>query len=269
MKSRLGGLPGVGRVAQALGVNSVPALGIFGGGWSAGTALALYWLESVLVIVVVAARVVLHRRWTRKAGHWSGRLTIQRQGRPAETRTTTLLQSYLGVAIPFTLAHGLFLSALLFLFFRDRPEGDFRVSMPDLRAGLLGVSVLLAVGFLLDLVGLRDRPFRWIERGTERALGRVFVVHLTIVLGMFATVWTGGPAGLFMVFVGLKTLFDLGSVMPERELALDPPRWLRGLDRIKGKDGETFSEHWRRTEEAARRQREANEQPLTAARPAD
>jgi hypothetical protein len=268
MSSRIGGLPGVGRVAQALGVNSVPALGILGGGWSAGTALALYWLESVLVIVVVAARIVLHRRWTRKAGHWSGRLTIQRQGRPAETRRTTLLRSYLGVAIPFTLAHGLFLSALLFLVFRDRPEGDFRVSLPDLRAGLLGVSVLIAVGFVLDLVGLRDRPFRWIERGTERALGRVFVVHLTIVLGMFATVWTDGPAGLFMVFVGLKTLFDLGSILPERELALDPPRWLRGLDRVKGKDGETFSEHWRRTEEAARRQRESNEQPLTAL-PAD
>ena len=265
MKGRLGGIPGLGRVAQALGLNSVPALGLFGAGWSAGTALAVYWIESLMVIVLVSARIVLHRRWTRKSGHWhAGVQTLHRSGKLVERRSITHLQSYLGVAIPFTLVHGLFLSALLFLVFRDNPENDYRVSMPDLRDGVVGVAILLALGFLLDLIGLRSRPFRWIERGTERALGRVFVVHLTIVLGMFATVWTDGPSGLFVVFIGLKTLYDIGSVMPQKELELEPPRWLRGMDKVKGKDGETFSETWRRTEEAARRQREENEQELAA-----
>ena len=265
MKGRLGGIPGVGRVAQALGLNSVPALGLFGAGWTAGTALALYWIESVLVIVLVSARIALHRRQTRKSGHWhAGVQTIHRSGKVVERKSVTHLQSYLGVAIPFTLAHGLFLSMLLFMVFRERPETDYRVSFPDLRDGVVGVAILLVVGFLFDLIGLRQRPFRWIERGTERALGRVFVVHLTIVIGMFATVWTDGPSGLFAVFIGLKTLFDLGSVLPQKELELEPPRWLRGFDKVKGKDGESFSQHWRRTEEAARQQREENERELAA-----
>ena len=36
--STLARLPGVGRLLQALGVNSVPALGLFEGGWTSGTA---------------------------------------------------------------------------------------------------------------------------------------------------------------------------------------------------------------------------------------
>ena len=36
------------RVLQALGINSVPVLGVFLGGWSTATALLLYWFENLL-----------------------------------------------------------------------------------------------------------------------------------------------------------------------------------------------------------------------------
>jgi hypothetical protein len=38
---------------------------------------------------------------------------------------------------------------------------------------------------------------------------------------------------------------------------------MKGLDRIKAKDGETFSEHWRRTELEQRKARERNEEVLS------
>ena len=111
-------LPWVTRLLQALGVNSVPAVGFFGQGWSLGTTLSLYWLETVLVIVLVTVRIVLHRRLTRKAGHWNipfetritvaGTTTVRR-------RETSFLASFLGVMIPFTLGHGLFLGLLVVL----------------------------------------------------------------------------------------------------------------------------------------------------------
>lgn len=62
MNARIGRLPWVGRLLQALGVNSVPAVGFLGQGWSIGTTLALYWVETVLVIALVATRIVVHRR---------------------------------------------------------------------------------------------------------------------------------------------------------------------------------------------------------------
>ena len=66
----------------------------------------------------------------------------------------------------------------------------------------------------------------------------------------------------FLVFAGLKFLMDLGSLFPHKELDVEPPRWAKHLDRIKTPNGESFSEHWRRTELEQRRIREMNERVL-------
>ncbi len=62
------------RLLQVVGVNSVPAFGVFAAGWTATTALALYWCENVLVILLVGLRLWLHRRSTHKRGHWEAPL---------------------------------------------------------------------------------------------------------------------------------------------------------------------------------------------------
>lgn len=261
MRKGLGGL--VGRVAQVLGLNAVPVAGYFGEGWSQGTALATYWVESLLVILFVSTRIALHRKWTRKAGHFRVATFTQqtREGRqqPGAVGSGSLLSSYLGIAIPFTLVHGLFLGLLLFFFLPQRFGTDAGVAVVDLGKGALGVLALLAVGFAIDLVSLRERSFRWLEIGTQNALGRIFVVHMTILFGMGAVAFFGAPGALFAVFAGLKTLFDLGGVLPHRELERQPPRALRFLDRFRGADGESFSAYWRRTEEREQAIREENE----------
>jgi hypothetical protein len=260
-------IPGLGRLLQALGVNSVPAAGFFGEGWSIGTTLALYWVETVLVIVLLSARIVIHRRLTRKAGHWNvGVTTTTKRGGQTTTKhsRTTHLVSFLAVMIPFTAAHGLFLAMILFLALPQMTGSAAAPSLADLRLGVLGVGALLVVGLLIDLIGIRDRPFRWIERATERAQGRMLITHLTIIFGLFAVSAFGGPGGLVAVFVGLKTLMDLGGLRPEKEPSPDPPRWLAGLDRMGAKDGMTFTQHYRKSIEDERAKRAANELPLAA-----
>ncbi|MBZ0101957.1 MAG: DinB family protein, partial [Thermoanaerobaculia bacterium] len=49
-------IPGLGRLLQALGVNSIPAAGFFGEGWSIGTTLLLYWVETLVVILLAHHR---------------------------------------------------------------------------------------------------------------------------------------------------------------------------------------------------------------------
>lgn len=162
--------------------------------------------------------------------------------------------------VPFTAGHGLFLGMLIFLVLPDVGGPAAGVRLADLEGGALAVASFLGLGLLFDLIGLRDRPCRWIERVAERAQGRMVVTHLTIIFGMLAmSVWEA-PAALFAVFVGLKTLVDLGSLVPERVEPPEPPRWLRWLDRFgPGQAGLNFSAHYRQSIEAVRRRHEANE----------
>lgn len=252
----LGGV--LARLAQALGINAVPVAGYFGEGWSAGTALAVYWVESLFGIAFVSARIALHRRWTRKAGHFRAPAWNRPPGAPLpELGSGTLLSGYLGIAVFFTLAHGLFLALLLFLVLPDELGAKATVVLADLGRGTVGVVAFLLLGLGIDLLSLRERPFHWIDLVTQRAMGRIFVVHLTIVLGMGAVAFFGAPGALFGLFAVLKTLVDLGGVLPPREAGTEPPWLLRPLDRIESPAGEGFSAHWRRTRAAELAQREA------------
>lgn len=267
MRFRAGGF--LGKILQVLGLNGVPVAGFLGEGWSSGTALAVYWLEGVLVILFISLRIVLHRRWTKKAGHFrepTFARSSSKAGAPAPAEVPvgrgSLLSSYLGVAIPFTLVHGLFLGLILFLFLPKEFGPAAGVGLADLEMGLIGVFAFLLLGLVIDLFTLREKSFRWLELTTQRALGRIFVVHMTILGGMFAMMFWNAPAGLFLVFAGLKTLMDFGGAFPHKELSTEPPRWAKHLDRIKTPDGESFSEHWRRTEAREQRIREENERIL-------
>jgi len=256
----------IGRLLQALGVNSVPAVGFYGEGWSIGTTLSLYWIETVLVTILVAARIVLHRRWTRKAGHWDVPVEIEATGGGRTTvlhRRTTYLAAFLSVMIPFTAGHGLFLGAIILLVLPELTGAPADVSLLDLNDGAKAIALFLVLGLAFDLVGLGHRSFQWIERVADRARGRMLLTHLTIVFGMGAMMIWEAPAALFGLFVGLKTLNDLGSVLPERAPSLDPPRWLAWLDRVgTNKKGDTFAAHYRKSVERDRRAQEAKERVL-------
>lgn len=258
-------LPWIGRALQALGINTVPAAGYFARDWSIGTTLALYWVETVTITLLIALRIVLHRRWTRKAGHWSSGLEVQISSsgkRRTRTRGTTFLSGFLLIMGIFTAAHGLFLAIIVFLLLpQEAPAEALRPE--DFETGATAMLTVLGIGLAFDLVGIRDRPFRWIERTAAQAQGRMLITHLTIILGMGAMAFYEAPAALFAVFIGLKTLLDLGSLLPDQEVGVDPPRWLRWLDRFgPDKKGQTFSQHFRESADRDRRQREANEKEI-------
>lgn len=255
------------RLGQVLGINAVPMAGFFGAGWSQASALAVYWLEGALTIAFVAARITLHRRWTQKLGHYRRATFEHQRGEPGALGSGSLLGSYLSVAIPFTAVHGLFLAVILFFFLPGKFPEAARLSVGDIQKGVSGVIAFLILGFLVDLVGLRQRTFRSIELATERAMGRIFIVHLTILVGVAASVYFEGPAAFFGVFAGLKLLFDLGGLLPQREFEATPPWVARWLDRLPAPHGETFTERWRKEQEAAARLRAENETVWDSTRP--
>jgi hypothetical protein len=148
----------------------------------------------------------------------------------------------------------------------QRPGRLAGVDWRSVKLGSLYVLIALAIDFVVDLPGLRRWSFWQIEQTANRSLGRVAVVHLTLVLGMFGAAMTDASA-LFGVFVVLKTLYSLSTALPQWEPAT-VPNWLgRAMNRLPNvHPGQRFEDVWAtdRANEAERRER--NEQPWTGAR---
>jgi hypothetical protein len=242
----------------ALGLNAVPAAGWFFGEWSAGTMLVLYWLETLIGTVLVGIRIVIHRRLRPSKGHWNYQAPQGQQQQQQPTRTkSTYLSAFLVPALVFTCAHGFFLIVLGGMMIAKgnlRPE--IRVEPDNFLAGLIGIAAFQLIDFVVDLIWLRTRPFAWIERLGQASLSRVIVIHLTIIGGMAAVMFTGANRNFFGVFIFLKTMLNLSLVIPQWQ-PKTPPVWLSNLmDKVKSSknDKTTFSEFWQKTdaEEAAR-----------------
>jgi len=259
-------LPGMGNVLRALGISGVPATGYFGAGWPVGTLLLLYWLETIFVTLVVAVLIVAHRRRTRTAGHWNAEPAgaSPRVGRNrTATGRRTFLASFLGVMVPFTAGHGVFVAVFALQVFPQEMGPGARVSLDALGVGVAGIAVFLLVSLLVDLVGIGRRPFRWVERLAQRAQGRMVVTHLTIIFGAGAMALFDAPLAFLAVFVGLKALLDLGGLLPDREPEPQTSRTVELLDRwLPNKDGRSFGDQYREEIEAERGRSEAKERVL-------
>lgn len=223
------------RLAEMVGVNSIPIVGVFAGDWSSSTALSVYWLENLIASGLIAARLWLHRRWQAPAPGDGDE--PPRAKAPAEVLVT---------AVPFTLAHGLFLAFIFGVVTKLAPDPN------QLRQAALGLLVVQGVSFGLDLWTLDRWPAARVNERADHLMGRVVLVHLTIIVGMFVAAWLDRPESFFGFFVGCKLLGDVTQFLPKVDQGTpdQPPRWLAGImRRFPRQNGETFEEYWRRTHE--------------------
>jgi len=238
----------------ALGLNAVPAAGWFIGDWSAGTMLVLYWLETLIGSLLVGGRILLHRHLVPSQGHWNYQAP---QGQEAQTnRHSSYLSAFLVPALVFTFAHGVFLAVLGWMMIQKNLGPEVRVEPDHLLVGLTGIAIFQVADFFFDLIWLRTRPFAWMERVGQQTLARVFVIHLTIIGGMCAVMFTGANRHFFGVFIFLKTMLNCSQVIPQWQ-PKTPPVWLSSLmDRIGSPKykNTTFAQFWKQTDdqEAAR-----------------
>ena len=236
-------------LVTALGLNAIPAAGWFLGEWSAGTMLVLYWLETLIGTLLVAVRIMLHRRIVPTQGHWAYEAPKGAE-RQAGSQGSTYLTAFLLPALVFTFAHGFFLAVLGLVVFSKKATPEGSLETDHLLAGLIGILVFQAIDFVADIIWLRERPFAWIERLGQISLSRVIVIQLTIIGGMAAVMFTGANRHFFGVFIFLKTMLNLSLVLPQYK-PKTPPAWLSNvMDRIKpAKEDGTFAEYWVKTDE--------------------
>ncbi len=238
-------------------VNAVPVAGWFVGGWSAGTTLVVYWFETLAACVFVSARIVAHQRMNPRRGH----VRYQAPKSSRQRSQSSFLHGFLVTSLVFCAAHGLFLGVILFMLNHNGQSDLVGVDWRSVKLGCLYVLIALVIDFVVDLLGLRSWSFWQIEQTANRSLGRIAVVHLTLVLGMFGAAMTDASA-LFSVFVVLKTMYSLSMALPQWE-PTTPPKWLsRVMNRLPNvHPGQRFEDAWvtDRTDEVERRER--NDQP--------
>lgn len=236
------------RILVVVALNAVPIWGFTQDEWSAGTTLALYWIQSAIGIPVMAALILAHRHFTHKRGHYKGGPTgATVNGKTVVART--FLSSFLIMSIPFVAAHGVFLGFLLGAIWKDAAGG---VNLDDLKLGLKILLNVMAFSFAVDMFQLSQRPFAWIRQRTESLMQRALVVHMVIIFGMALAALTGNnPAAFFKVFLVLKFMADLSSELPQWD-PKEPPAMLKQFaDKVggmkQGKPGdEDFDTYWKR-----------------------
>lgn len=251
-------------------INAVPLYGALVLGWSAITIVVLYWFESVLITVATIVRILAHRRLTRKSGHWrSGTLGgMQVNGK---TVKSTLLREYATIAIVFTAAHGVFVLVIAFMANENRSEAYWHFSAPEFRNGAMSIALFTLCDLAVDLATMRQKSFAWISGYVQRRLGRIFVMHLTIIFGMFAMMKFDTPYALLYVLIGLKFLMDLGGIGGKTEVDPAPaeaPKWaLKLADRVARDKGgaKAMAADFKRDAETARKNALEDEKPLDRA----
>jgi len=221
------------KLVEMLGVNSIPVLGVFVGDWSSSTGLAVYWFENLIASLLIGARLWLHRRW---------QAPVDSAGQPVPRAKPP--SALLVTAIPFTVAHGLFLLLVFLIVTRIAPDPD------QLRRAAVALLALQGIAFGIDLWTLATWPAARVNERADHLLGRVVLVHLSIIVGMFLFAWLERPGAFFGFFVGCKVLTDLSAFLPRPDPGMPerPPRWLAAImRRFPRQNGETFEAYWIRT----------------------
>lgn len=182
-------------VAGVMAANLIPVFGVVFLGWDAVQILILYWAENVLLGLLTIPRLVVASR-----------------DKPGAA---------LFLAGFFTVHYGLF--CLAHLFFAMLLIGD----VAD-RGGTMVGAVLAIVrqpGFqwavaALAVLNLATQirewwwPGRWRDADPKvemfRPYGRIFVLHLTVLIGAGMVMSFGGPTGAVLILCLMKAALELG-----------------------------------------------------------
>ena len=180
-------------LAARFGVTILPAWGWLRDVWSAETAMILYFLETVVVVLIVGfgLRLIVP--------------DVDEAGRDIRARRNKLVADYRWVMFGFTGVIGVFLATILLLF--------LQVSVPWAAVGWVMTAIVALQLFAYGWEAYRLRPLDIAdaEKLINRDIGRIAVLHLGVFFGAFLAAvraeWFVWP------FLILKTVVDIGGLL--------------------------------------------------------
>lgn len=242
-------------------INAVPILGISFDNWGSASLLVIYWAENLVGSLLVAVRSHLHQQLTQKQGHFRRHFKNRGAGDRTVGRkpsSLTFTQEFLLTSLIFTVAHGLFLGIMLVVL-------KMPLQLSQVATGLTGMLCFQLLGFSFDTWGLRQRPFAWVKRQAQFYLGRIVLIHLAIIAGVWLAAFTDN-ARFLLPFALFKLLVDIGSRMSRGRAPKDnqkAPLWLIRLVNWL-RPGDDFAAHLANEQEREAREAKEDEQERQA-----
>ena len=205
-------------VGALVAANVLPLAGVVWFGWGVFDVLAVYWVESGVVGLLNVPKILLARG---ESGDGTT-FTATVNGRPLDLSGPDesdlvdgprVYAANVPVAGFFALHYGIFWVVHgVFVLFGLPAFAGASVGSIDVGAALLG-GVAMAVShggsFVVNFVGREEYRRVSSARQMFAPYRRVFVLHLTVVLGASLVVSFGGPVVLVALLVALKTGFDV------------------------------------------------------------
>ena len=182
-------------VAAILIGNLVPVLGVVALGWDAAQILILYWIENVVLGVLTVPRLLAAGR--KKPG------------------SAIFLTGFFIVHYGFFCIGHLVFVILLIGSFMGFAEGPVR-QLTDVLGSPGFLWAVAAVAAINLVVQIRDWwiPGKWRDAEPQAEMfkpyGRIIVLHMTILIGAWAVLNLGAPAGAILVLCLLKAALELG-----------------------------------------------------------
>ena len=216
----------------ALLMAALPLLEVVYSGRPPGTLLLLYWFETVLLLVTGTIRIVVHRRATEMTGHYAPTTLVSKADAGVSDvvrglgERNTYLKHFVALTSVFTVAHGLFVLVLVFLFDVGGP-----ISLNDAVLALAWAAGIHVAWLLYDLPHIAQWSFARLGVFCGNASIRVLVTQLGLIFGIPMVGITGSAWGMIGTFVGLRALADaciggLQGLVKQRDL---PPGLARFL----------------------------------------
>ena len=197
--------------------NLIPLIGVLFFGWSVWNILVIYWLENGIVGVINVLKMSVATGDEVTPG-----VTLMVNGRPATSATKMGLIPFFIVHYGiFWFVHGIFVLTLP-AFFSLMSDDGMTLDLGPVVFAALGLAISHGLSFWWNF--LHGGEYR---RTAAAALmfapyKRLVALHITIIFGAFAVMFTGAPAAAVAVLVAIKTAIDLGLHLAEHRGELTP-----------------------------------------------
>jgi len=197
--------------------NLIPLIGVLFFGWSVWNILVIYWLENGIVGLINVLKMSVATGDEVTPG-----VTFMVNGRPATSATKMGLIPFFIVHYGiFWFVHGIFVLTLP-AFFSLMSDDGMTLDLGPVVFAALGLAISHGLSFWWNF--LHGGEYR---RTAAAALmfapyKRLVALHITIIFGAFAVMFTGAPAAAVAVLVGIKTAIDLGLHLAEHRGELTP-----------------------------------------------
>ncbi len=193
-------------IVSLLIANLIPLVGVVLWGWDLWTILALYWAENGIIGIFNVAKILrAEGDPALPVGGASGSV------RPLIGCGRFAMAGFFVVHYGlFWLGHGVFVLYVLPAFGGTGVPFDGIAADRNLVLyGAIGLAISHGISFWFNYIGRGEYRRASAARLVGAPYARVVVLHLTIILGAFVSVFLGSPIGALIVLVLLKTGLDL------------------------------------------------------------